>query len=841
MLYLDAPIGPINGLMIYRDSEDSNLFHYVPERPRLAMNEGVPEFVYLKYKRDITDNADFDEETKQSLGGGFLAFTVDLGIDDEQLKDIKGELRNFADGEVKLVPIQFRKGAVRLSTSKDAADAPETPPETPKGLNFFEEVYGTSMPSLFGFNRATFSVVLSQEAATLFEAALRAGISPIAVIYKLEFLALRPAFNVRITADYKRIYTHLETEFGAKAQIKVVSLAADIGVAFQKLRDEGAVKVEVKNFTDDDDLRKQADEAFKWFQKELLKDFFETALKPPSFMTRTDSGSGPLGQLQNLFGALNQVQSNVSAQPQRGTPATTPATPATPPTSQSSGVQSTTDSNRAAAAAGGSGSNGGSTGSGNSSGGSSGAASGLSPIQVAFSLKFYRHEELKHREFDYTMQAAVAQEIAPQGLFSTIVTGLDLNRAIQEVNLDDEFFKRLISTVSLGTDLESAGISTLAINLEYPGVRPETAQPLHVDGFTFRPGETTPKTFTTWLNDKKELDYRYQMDIHFKPDSPWTGKESHVVSPWIVTRDRQLTLNPLDEIGLFDVELSLGDMDSGQVTQVQVELKYEDTAHQFSAEKTVVLQPGQASVHWRLRLSNASQRRYQYRTTYFLEGNLQYQSDWATSEDPSLVINEPFRNTLAVRLIPSLPDDLVEAVVDVSYEESNTGYQRQVQEIFSPDTAEGMQRRSISIPTLLKDPAPYTYEVTAVRADGSVFQSDPVLKDDSVVLVSNGPAGKTARIQVRISGEDTVIDQAGLAALKVSLIGPGDNPDQASAIFTSSQMEIKTINLVKPEADTPFTYQYKVTGYARNGDVVAGDEGETSDLNLFIKVPSAIT
>lgn len=838
MLYLDAPIGPINGLMIYRDSEDSNLFYYVPERPRLAMNEGVPEFVYLKYRRDITDNADFDEETKQSLGGGFLAFTVDLGIDDDQLDEIKGELRDFADGEVKLVPIQFRKGAVRLSISKDAADAPDTPSETPKGINFFEEVYGTSMPSLFGFNRATFSVVLSQEAATLFEAALRAGISPIAVIYKLEFLALRPAFNVRITADYKRIYNHLETEFGAKAQIKMVSLGADIGVAFQKLRDEGSIKVEVKNFTDDDDLRKQADEAFKWFQKELLKDFFETALKPPSFMTRKGSGSGLLGQLQNLFGALNQPQQNVNARPQRSAPTTAPATAAAPPTSQSSGVQSTTDSNRAAAAAGGSSGSGGSSGN-NSSGGSSGPTSGLSPIQVAFSLKFYRQEELKRREFDYTMQAAVAQEIAPQGLFSTMVTGLDLNRAIQEVNLDDEFFKRLISTVSLGTDLESAGISTLAINLEYPGVRPETAQPLHVDGFTFRPGETTPQTFTTWLNDKKELDYRYQMDIHFKPDSPWTGKESHVVSPWIVTRDRQLTLNPLDEIGLFDVELSLGDMDSGQVKQVQVELKYEDVAHQFKAEKTVVLQPGQAGTHWRLRLSDADQRSYQYRTTYFLEGNLQYQTDWQTSQDPSLVINEPFRNTLEVRLIPSLPDDLIEAVVDVTYEETDTGYQRQIQELFSPDTAEGMQRRSISIPTLLEDPAPYTYEVTAVRANGSVFQSEPILKDDSVVLVSDGPAGKTARIRVRLSGGDSVIDQAGLAALKVDFISPGDNPDRASTLFTPSQMEAKNITLIQPEVGTQFTYQYKVTGYALNGDVIAGDEGETPNLNLFVTVPRA--
>ncbi len=56
MLYLDAPIGPIKGLMIYRDHQDKGLFYYIPERPRLARNDGVPEFIYLVYKRDITDN-----------------------------------------------------------------------------------------------------------------------------------------------------------------------------------------------------------------------------------------------------------------------------------------------------------------------------------------------------------------------------------------------------------------------------------------------------------------------------------------------------------------------------------------------------------------------------------------------------------------------------------------------------------------------------------------------------------------------------------------------------------------------------------------------------------------
>src|SRR4029453_8548068 len=113
--------------------------------------------------------------------------------------------------------------------------------------------------------------------------------------------------------------------------------------------------------------------------------------------------------------------------------------------------------------------------------------------------------------FEYSMQAAVAREAAPQGLFSTIVEGLDLSTAIKEVSLDDEFFNRLVATVSMGGDLNAAGINMVAVNLEYPGVRKPGEQPTNVDGFIFKPDELTPKTFTNWLNDKKDRRYRYAM------------------------------------------------------------------------------------------------------------------------------------------------------------------------------------------------------------------------------------------------------------------------------------------------------------------------------------------
>lgn len=825
MLYLDKPIGPIRGMMIYGDHAELDMFYYVPERPRLARNDGQPEFVFLKYRRDITDNPDFDPATKEALGGGFLAFTVDLGVEDDELKVIKRELGRFAEGEVKLTPIQFRKGSVRLTITKDAADAKGAPPNQPRGLAFFEEVYGATKPSLFGFNRATFAVVLSMEAATLFEAALKSGISPIGVIYDLEFLGMRPAFDVRVSANYHRVYTELDLEFGARGQISVVSLGVDIGAAFQRLRDKGVIKVEVLNFTDEENLRKQADAAFDWFKTELLKDFFKSSVEPPAMM-KSNTGGGLLGQLTNLLGTLGTTQEGPS-QPQRGAPTNATPTPAQPPANQASGVTTTAQSNTAAT-----------TGGGGGDGGAVGRGGNPSPFQVAFSLKYLDVVEDKERVFEYSMQAAVAREAAPQGLFSTIVEGLDLSSAITEVSLDDEFFKRQIADISVGGDLEKAGVNVLAVNLEYPGQRALNEQPINTGGVIFKPDQLTPFTFTNWLNDEKDRSYRYMLDIHFNPDSPFVGKDVHVTTDWEITSARQLAVDPLDKIGLLDVEVSPGKIDATQISQVQVELEYQDVANNFETQKTIALKPSDAGVHWRVRLSDKNQNSYRYRLTYFLTDGLRYQSDWQAGEGPALIINDPFQNKVKARLVPMLDlNNLIEADVNLTYEEPDTGYQRTVQTVFSGGTPT-LPTQEVVIPTLAKDPAGFNCDVTVIRADGSVFASgtQAVTTVPATLVISDGE-GRTMRVKVKLPSAISDLTSGALSAVKVFLTGASDNPDTAEVLFTPTVTLEQTVILAQPTTG-PLTYTYKVTGYNRLGIPIQGTTGQESSPTLIVPIPT---
>jgi hypothetical protein len=144
-----------------------------------------------------------------------------------------------------------------------------------------------------------------------------------------------------------------------------------------------------------------------------------------------------------------------------------------------------------------------------------------------------------------------------------------------------------------------------------------------------------------------------------------------------------------------------------------------------------------------------------------------------------------------------------------------------------------MKRRSLDIPTLAENPANYTYEVTVVRLDGSVYQSEPIVTDNPVVLISDG-AGTTHRIKVKLLGQD--MTQAGLAAIKVDFIGVGEEGDRESTIFTPSQIAERIVSLVQPDSGE-FAYTYKVTGYNLRGEIVPGMSAQTSDTTLFVKVP----
>ena len=281
MLYLDSPI-ELHGLTVFRDYNEPNTFHYMPGNPEISNDGGEQAFQLLIYRRDITDNPDFNEGDRP--GGGFLTMTVDLGVSTGTLDAVRRELGSrVSSGEVNLVPVMFEEGSVRVSTlgaSSAPTDGSQPPPGvTARGPRFVEEILGSAIPSMYADNRAVFQIELSHEGAQLMRASLeKGGTSQVAIVYDLAYRGLMPAFDATITINFKQSYDYLRSRF----TLNTLWFKADIDAEMEKLRKDGSIKIEAADYLQSDPA-KLAENAVKL--QELAKElgtwaFFKPGLTP---------------------------------------------------------------------------------------------------------------------------------------------------------------------------------------------------------------------------------------------------------------------------------------------------------------------------------------------------------------------------------------------------------------------------------------------------------------------------------------------------------------------------------------------------------------------------------
>ncbi len=147
------------------------------------------------------------------------------------------------------------------------------------------KIEGATKPALFGDNQASFSVQLDQYGATVLEQALRGAMAPIAVIYALDFVALRPAFHVHLQVDWSRVQTYLSTDFSGG----FLFFSADIEKAVDKLIEDRVIILDVDTFVTDVDGGKTVtgdrDQAVSEVYEMIKDTFFESSLPPQGART----------------------------------------------------------------------------------------------------------------------------------------------------------------------------------------------------------------------------------------------------------------------------------------------------------------------------------------------------------------------------------------------------------------------------------------------------------------------------------------------------------------------------------------------------------------------------
>lgn len=308
MLYLHPPYHVVDGITILPDHDDPRQFYYLPNAPRLAVRDAgdsgadVPQLQLLKYRGEAGT-------------GGFLNLDVHLGLGEEELAGVRDELRQREDldGEPRLGSLPVVDGTVRLmlfgARSGEGGEPAAGTDDGATGPQFVLRIDHAAKPALYGRNEAAFSVELGPEGVTALEEALKGEMSPIGIVYSLDYHALRPAYTVQVHADWKRVYDHMHSHFSAEALFSSVEIDRQV----DELIENRHIQLDVDTFVPEseagEDLIERRDQAVTEVQSMVTDAFFEPSIEPDTREEDSGDGGGGIGRtVDRLVGSLGSFR-----------------------------------------------------------------------------------------------------------------------------------------------------------------------------------------------------------------------------------------------------------------------------------------------------------------------------------------------------------------------------------------------------------------------------------------------------------------------------------------------------------------------------------------------------
>ncbi len=790
MLLLSTDSLTVDGVTVFPDHADPNQFWYLPAPVSLEKQPGSdePQFLLIEYAPDVASSG--------VKGMGFLNVTLCLTVPDDTQQKIIGQVKGAfptADNP-RLAPVPFDDGTVQVVTLDMQGSGGATNTAPPGSIQMVQHILGAVTPDLYGNNDALFALSLSEDGATILKAAFEDGMAPVGGIYNLKFTGVRPALDVKVTADLKRVYDSFSVALTAKAYW----VSAGIDATFEKLRQDGAIKIEVVNLAGDATNTDKESQALQLFKDDILTSWFTPSLSPTT-AAAADAGQHPLTQTSTstttaTAGGAAGAHTSPPPPPHpgaaaQGMGAASAGMGAKPAAGQTGGMQAGGMQGAAhPPAVGGAGTPtpapvGGAAGAAPPAAGAGGAmpaaapppaggavhaapppppvqsttattqpaggtvgqvaqaaqgiasaASAASPFGVSLQLKIVHQDEQKVVTYEYNRMDAVQRTYAPQGYFGLMLGSIDKSKHFLEVDGTDPFFSKFSVVLTPIHDFAGIGLMTAHIALDYGD--PGDAAAKHGE-FVFDASNTAQVSWDVFEGQVHRTDYTYTATYIFDSSSGWIGESDSYTLPAITTDNRQLTLDPHDTLGFLMVSIAPGRIDANTVDRIEVSLTYAD-AKGWTTSAEFVVRSGSPAQAWKLRLSDKQQRTYSYTTRCVLKDGTVFNSELQTSSASALFASDAFGGSIDVVIQPAFdPAHTKSALVELNYADAAASYQFATTQFLQATSGASPQPTLIHIPIVDPTQREYNYRITEITADSHQLQGATITTTDRVIVVSS--------------------------------------------------------------------------------------------------------
>lgn len=738
MLEIGSKTITVDGVTVFSDHADPDQFWYLPGPVQLARRarDNRAAFTFIKYGNVSGDAVE---------GRGFLMFEVNLKLDPDVERKIMSRISSMAKDQPKLAAVPFDDGSVECIALDLQGGGGTTAQVSAEGtFQAVENILGASVPSLHGDNNAAFSLSLSQEGATILDSVFKEKGTPIGAVYSLKYSGLRPALEVEIKANLKRVYDH----FSAGLEGQVYFVRAGIDAGFEKLVEDKVIEINVINYSTEDDRMQKEDWALNFFKEDLLGEWFRPTLTPGQL-------AGGMAQAENLDAVQRRAQAMRPPQPTPPPRPQQPSTGGTQPTSETESRRPRPDENTGAPESDAVVQNPPVTTGDASTAAETATAmppqtpqpttpqnAGVRPQSmpnpanvsvdtalVSFKLKLIKQIEEKTLTFKFTRSEAVQRTYAPQGFFGLLAEDLAKEGHFFEVDGDDPFFREFRVSVETPFDKDRIGLSSAHVQLEYG--KEGDPNKKHKD---FVIDKDSPEK-TDWL--VKTIPginkYSYSVQYHFDPDSDWNGDQMSYEFPIKMTEDRTLLLHPFDSLAFLEVVVSATQVDWSQVSDVELHLSYE-TEDGWSQKDTLFFSEGSpADQTWKIRSSDMDNKSYTYFLKYQMKDGNVRETEPKTTETTRISITNPLK-TLNIEFIPLFTPGSVKMIfIDIEYDDPDNDY-----EVKERLKLEGSVTDPVSFDLNIVDDSKgtYRYRTTTVGTDNSLNRNEEVETKETLIGIA---------------------------------------------------------------------------------------------------------
>ncbi len=219
-------------LTLFPDMSEPNVYYYIPDKPRLAVDvSGKPQFSFLRYVENVS-SAPGADEIDEGTGGGILHAVVELSVTPQQLQEARNELSQInANGKI-AGPVMYSGGTIAIISSFANTEG-----------DLSKQVVGIGKAPLIDGQKAAISMELTKKGAKILWESLKSNTPDLSFSFEMELEGFRSPQKAVIEADFNKIYQHQAFQLGASGKYNNIIFGGEIDLAFDELRNNGAIKI----------------------------------------------------------------------------------------------------------------------------------------------------------------------------------------------------------------------------------------------------------------------------------------------------------------------------------------------------------------------------------------------------------------------------------------------------------------------------------------------------------------------------------------------------------------------------------------------------------------------